>query len=179
MDQYLVFAMIGLGVGCLYAAIGIGVIVTYRGTGVINFATGATAMWGTYVYAELRSTGDLVLPVVGIPHRVGLAGPTAFWPAFVLGVGSCALVGLLVHLLVFRPLRRAPVLAKVVASVGVLLFFQSLTALQFGTASLPVEPIVPSASVSSGGVTFPQDRLWLTLVVAVVTVLVAAYFRYT
>ena len=91
MDQYLVFAMIGLGVGCLYAAIGIGVIVTYRGTGVINFATGATAMWGTYVYAELRSTGDLVLPVVGMPHRVGLAGPTTFWPAFVLGVGSCAL----------------------------------------------------------------------------------------
>ena len=72
--------MIGLGVGCLYAAIGIGVIVTYRGTGVINFATGATAMWGTYVYAELRSTGDFVLPVVGIPHRVGLAGPTSFWP---------------------------------------------------------------------------------------------------
>ncbi len=179
MDQYLVFAMIGLGVGCLYAAIGIGVIVTYRGTGVINFATGATAMWGTYVYAELRSTGDLVLPVVGIPHRVALAGPTSFWPAFVLGVGSCALIGLLVHLLVFRPLRRAPVLAKVVASVGVLLFFQSLTALQFGTTSRPVSPIVPSASVSSGGVTFPQDRLWLTLVVVVVTVLVAAYFRCT
>ena len=179
MDQYLVFAMIGLGVGCLYAAIGIGVIVTYRGTGVINFATGATAMWGTYVYAELRSTGDFVLPVVGIPHRVGLAGPTSFWPAFVLGVGSCALIGILVHLLVFRPLRRAPVLAKVVASVGVLLFFQSLTALQFGTTSRPVTSIVPSAPVSSGGVTFPQDRLWLTLVVAVVTALVAAYFRYT
>ena len=65
-----------------------------------------------------------------------------------LGVGSCALIGILVHLLVFRPLRHAPVLAKVVASVGVLLFFQSLTALQFGTTSRPVTSIVPSDAVS-------------------------------
>ena len=39
--------------GTLYAAIAIGIIVTYRGTGVINFATGAMAMWGADV-----SSGD-------------------------------------------------------------------------------------------------------------------------
>ena len=41
-------------------------------------------------------------------------------------VGAQRLVGLAVHFLVFRPLRRAPVLAKVVASVGVLLFIQGV-----------------------------------------------------
>ena len=57
MAQYLSFAIIGLAFGCLYAAIGMGVVVTYRGAGVINFATGAIAMWGAYVYALLRETG--------------------------------------------------------------------------------------------------------------------------
>ena len=179
MNQYLIFALIGLGVGCLYAAIGVGVIITFRGTGVINFATGATAMWGTYVYAELRSSGDLVIPVVGLPHRIDLGEAAPFWSAFGIGVGSCALIGVLLHVLVFRPLRHAPVLAKVVASVGVLLFFQALTALQFGTTSRPVAPIMPSDSISVAGLTFPQDRLWLTAVVGIVTALVAAWFRYT
>ena len=179
MNQYLIFALIGLGVGCLYAAIGVGVIITFRGTGVINFATGATAMWGTYVYAELRSSGDLVIPVVGLPHRIDLGEAAPFWLAFGIGVGSCALIGVLLHVLVFRPLRHAPVLAKVVASVGVLLFFQALTALQFGTTSRPVAPIMPSDSISMAGLTFPQDRLWLTAVVGIVTALVAAWFRYT
>ena len=65
-----------------------------------------------------------------------------------------------------------------VASVGVLLFFQALTSLQFGTTSRPVAPIMPSDSISVAGLTFPQDRLWLTAVVGIVTV-VAAGFRYT
>ena len=82
MNQYLVFALIGLGVGCLYAAIGVGVIVTFRGTGRDQLRDGATAMWGTYTYAELRSTGDLVIPVLGLPHRIDLGGPTTFgWPS--------------------------------------------------------------------------------------------------
>ena len=46
---------------------------------------------------------------------------TAFWPAFLIALGVAAMLGLLVHLLVFRPLRGAPLLAKIVATVGVLL----------------------------------------------------------
>ena len=133
MAQYLSFAVIGLAFGCLYAAIGMGVVVTYRGAGVINFGTGAIAMWGAYVYAELRQKGDLVLPVAIIPHRISVADKVGFVPAFLLGVLVCAVLGLLAHVLVFRPLRAAPVLAKVVASVGILLFLQALAALQFGS----------------------------------------------
>ena len=55
MEQYLLFAIVGLGFGCIYAALGMGVVITYRGTGVINFATGAMAMWGAYVYDELAT----------------------------------------------------------------------------------------------------------------------------
>ena len=74
MDQYLLFAIVGLGSGCLYAALSMGLVITYRGTGVINFATGAMATWGAFVYDELRRTGDLVLPVIVLPHRIGLGG---------------------------------------------------------------------------------------------------------
>ena len=70
MTQLLLFALIGLGAGALYAALGIGVVVGFRGTGIINFAAGALAVWSVYVFDELRKTGDLVLPIVVVPHSL-------------------------------------------------------------------------------------------------------------
>jgi ABC-type branched-subunit amino acid transport system ATPase component/branched-subunit amino acid ABC-type transport system permease component len=178
MAQYLSFAVIGLAFGCLYAGIGMGVVVTYRGAGVINFGTGAIAMWGAYVYAELREKGDLVLPVAIIPHRISIADKVGFVPAFLLGVLVCAVLGLLSHVLVFRPLRAAPVLAKVVASVGILLFLQALAALQFGSASRIINPIFGRKTIDLGGTEFPRDRIWLAVCAIGVAMVLAAYFRW-
>ena len=182
MQQYLLFAIIGLGFGCVYAAQALGVVITFRGTGIINFATGAMAMWGAYVYDELHKTGDLVLPLAVVPHRVGIgegAGSVPFVAALALAVASCSLIGFLVHILVFKPLRRAPVLARVVASVGVLLAIQALIVMQFGNTPRPVEPILPNEPVSLAGISFSRDRLWLTGVVLLVAVAIWAWFRFT
>ncbi len=182
MQQYLLFAIVGLGFGSIYAAISMGVVITYRGTGIINFATGAMAMWGAYVFDELNRTGDLVLPVAIIPHKVSLGdgiGSVPFALAMVLAVLSCSLIGLLVHVLVFRPLRRAPILARVVASVGVLLTIQALIVMQFTSTPRAVAPILPNESVSFAGISFSRDRLWLTGVVVVIAVAMWAWFRFT
>ena len=181
MEQYLLFAVVGLGFGSIYAAVSMGVVVTYRGTGVINFATGAMAMWGAYVYDELVRSGDLVFPVAVVPHSVSLGedGSLPFALSFVLALASCSLIGLLVHFAVFRPLRRAPVLARVVASVGVLLTIQALIVLQFTSTPRNVPPILPNEPMSMGGVSFSRDRLWLTAVVVLVAVALWAWFRFT
>ena len=41
-------------------------------------------------------------------------------------------LGLLAHLLVFRPLRNAPALGKVIGAVGIMLYLQSVASLNFG-----------------------------------------------
>ena len=181
MEQYLLFAVVGLGFGSIYAAVSMGVVITYRGTGVINFATGAMAMWGAYVYDELVRSGDLVFPVVVVPHSVSLGadGSLPFALSFVLALASCSLIGLLVHFAVFRPLRRAPVLARVVASVGVLLTIQALIVLQFTSTPRNVPPILPNEPVSMAGISFSRDRLWLTAVVVLIAVALWAWFRFT
>ena len=182
MQQYLLFAIVGLGFGSIYAALSMGVVITYRGTGIINFATGAMAMWGAYVFEELSRTGDLVLPVIVVRHRFSLGGSSGTVPfpaAIVLAVLSCSLVGLMVHFLVFRPLRRAPILARVVASVGVLLVIQALIVMHFTSSARIVSPILPNEPVSFAGINFSRDRLWLTAVVLVTAVLAWAWFRFT
>ncbi len=70
---YLVFLVLGLGTGAVYAALGLGLVLAHRASGAVNFAHGAMAAYATYVFVELRSAGDLVLPVVGLPGRFHLA----------------------------------------------------------------------------------------------------------
>lgn len=143
--------------GALISAIALGVVLTYRGSGVVNFATGATAMYTAYVYTGLRTDGSLFLPplpnplaiVEGVVHLFGASdfrmpdlpteisfgGALTFPAALTISLVFCVLMGLALHFVVFRPLRAAPPLAKVVASVGVLLLLQAIVVRRFGTAA--------------------------------------------
>ena len=179
MSQYILFALVGLGTGAIYAALGVGLVVTFKGTGIINFAGGAMGMWSAYVYDELRRSGDLTFPVVIIPHKIDLGSTVAFVPALTLALLSSALIGFLAHVLVFRPLRKAPALAKVVASVGLMISLQSLVVLHFGSTPRRVEPILPNNVWELGGISIPRDRLWLTLITVIVGTALWAYFRFT
>jgi branched-chain amino acid transport system permease protein len=165
MHDYLLFAIIGLTAGSVYGALAMGLVTTYRGTGVINFAQAAIAAWGAYVYAELSSTGDLVLPI----GSVQLGGPWPAWAALVVGVVSAALLGLILHVIVFRPLHGAPPLAKVVATVGLLLALEALITLRFGTESIAVAPLLPSSSATVAGLSFSQSVIWLVGVTLLIT----------
>ena len=133
---------------------------------------------GAYVYSELRATGDVVFPVVGIPDRVHLADPAPFGPALAIGLVAAAATGVLAHTLVFRPLARAPVLAKVVASVGVMIVFQAIVGLKFGTRARVVAPILPNEPIDLLGVTVNRDRLYLAAVAAGLGLALAAWFRW-
>src|SRR5918995_3286178 len=175
MTDHLLFLIVGLGAGAAYAAIGMAVVTTYRGTGVINIAQGAMAMWAAFVYDELRRQGDLVLPV----GRVDLGDGLATWPALAAGVAAVAVLGLLLHLVVFRPLRSAPPLAKVVASVGVAITLQALVVLRFGTGRRAVPALLPDDTMHVGSVTFSQDRIWFAAVAALLALALWAFGRFT
>ena len=49
VQEVIRFALLGLGIGALYALASQGLIVIYRGSGVLNFALGAIGMAGVYV----------------------------------------------------------------------------------------------------------------------------------
>jgi branched-chain amino acid transport system permease protein len=194
--------LLGLGTGALVAAIALAVVLTYQGSGVVNFASAATAMYAAYVYDGLRRDGTLFLPplpnplalVEGLVHFAGGDGFTVphwptdvsfgsaldFWPALVVTLAVSAGMGALFHLLVFRPLRHAPPLAKVVASVGLLIVLQAVVVLRFGGTPRPVQPILDKTPVDlPRDTTIPQDQLLLAGLVIVLAVALWALFRFT
>ncbi|MFG2514072.1 ATP-binding cassette domain-containing protein [Streptomyces sp. NPDC048584] len=174
MSEILLFVVLGLGVGAVYAALTLGVVLTYQGTGMINFAAAATAAVPMYVYEELRQ-GKLTLPVPWLPSFDVGDAPT--WLAVAIAVVVAGLLGALTELAVSRPLRKAPPLAKVVAAVGILLTLQAAVGLKYGTVPLLRSVTLPQGVVEVSGVNVAMDRLWLIGISLVLSVGLALWFR--
>ncbi|MDG2261619.1 MAG: ABC transporter permease [Actinomycetota bacterium] len=188
-------ALFGLGTGAIIAAIALGLVVAYRASGVINFGHGAIATYITYIYVSLTDTGDYPVPpipnpvaplegifdieLLDIPAMIDMGGEMPRGWAALIALLTAALLGLISHYAIFRPLRYAPVLAKVVASVGIMLFLQAAVVLRFGARAKSAEPIFPNDPVDFLGVRVNQDRFWLLGTVAILTMALWLLFRYT
>ncbi len=134
MNEVIRFALLGLGVGALYAFASQGLIVIYRGTGVLNFSLGATAIAGVFMQWELQ-------------YEHG-------WPflaSALVGVALSALLGVLTHWVIMRPLRRASSLVRVIATLGVLITIQAGTVIRYGSNARQVDSWLPTSRVTLWG----------------------------
>ena len=177
MSTYLEFAVLGLGLATVYVGLGTGLLLVYRATGIVNFAQGAMAMWGVYVYATLQESGLLVLPIGSI--QVADERGMDVWPAVAVGLVNAAVLGVLVHYLVFRPVRRAPDLAQVVVSIGLMITLQALAVIRFGPNHVPVESLFENDYVEVFGATLSQREMVMAAVMVVLALGVWAYLRFT
>ena len=181
MSSYLLFLILGLGSGATYAILGQGLVLKYRSAGVVDFAHGAVAMFIAYVFINLRSFGELELPLVLLPHQISLNGGAGLNTglAIVISLVYAAVLGLILYLIVYRPLQSASPLTRVCASVGVMLTLQAIAVLNYSTEPVATNSIFPSAGLTLAGITFPEDRLFFTGVVVVVSVALAVVYRFT
>jgi ABC-type branched-subunit amino acid transport system permease subunit len=180
--DYFVFALLGLASGAIAAFLGLGILVGYRGSGVVNFGQGAVAMYVAYVYYSVRTLGKYPLPVPGLPGFIKLGATTGLpaTAAVAIALATAIVLGVLMHLLVFRPLRHAPALAKVAASIGIMILLPSVIAFRFGTNTVSVPGILPtSTAFAVSGDAVPWNQVILTLVVIAISAALWAFFRMT
>lgn len=161
MTDLLRYALVGLGLGGVYAMLGVGMVMIYRGSGVVNFAHSGFALVGAYTVYTLRTENDLSTPV-----------------ALVLAVLLGAVLGLAMQLLVLRPLRRASPLARVIATLGVLTLIMEGVLRTHGAGQLMSPPFVPTDPIKfADGFQVGQYAFWMAgiavLLSAVATVTMA------
>ena len=164
MEEILLDILLGLGSGVIIAGIALGVVLTFRGSGVINLATGAMAMLGGYAYWSLTTGKIATLPMA------------AALPLSLLFVVAC---GALVEFAVFRPLRTSSPLARLMSSLGVLLIAQAACLIAFGTTPEPEPTILPQNGIELLGAPVGVDLFILTGLIIVVTVALWAVFKWT
>ena len=171
MSPYLLFLVLGLGVGAIYVGLTMSIVLTYQGTGVINFAAAAMATVPLYVFSDLEN-GKLTLPLP-LPS-IDLVLPT--WAQLVVALAVGAALGALVDVAVSRPLRHAPVLAKVVAAVGVTVTVSAAVGLKYGSEVRLRRAVLPTGTLTIAGFPVPVDRIWLAAIVVVVGSALAIWF---
>jgi ABC-type branched-subunit amino acid transport system ATPase component/branched-subunit amino acid ABC-type transport system permease component len=176
--QDLVFLLLGLANGAVFASLALALVMTYRSSGVINFATGAIALFTAYTYAFLRQ-GRLLILIPGLKQTVKLGGKWGFVPAAAVALAMAALLGLLLYVLIFRPLRTAPAIARAVASLGVMVVLTGVMLQRLGTSPVQVAGIFPTRTYKLGSVRVSGDRIWFAVTVVAVSLILAAAYRYT
>src|SRR5438128_2381054 len=156
LEQQLVNA---LSLGSVYALFALGFTLVFGVLGVINLSHGAVFMVGAYVALA-------VVTRFGAP--LWLALPAAFV--------ACGALGLLIDVLVLKPLRRrnAPHLIPMIATIGIAIFFNSAFQGLFGAENqrFPSE-LVPDQQLHLGGM---QISVLEVAIVALSFVLMAALF---
>jgi sulfate-transporting ATPase len=162
MTTFLQFAVLGLGIGASYALLAQGLVVLHRGSGILNLAQGAMAMLAAYLWWWLRNEHH---------YSKGLS--------IVLAILAVAVLSPLVYILAIRPLRHASSLARVVATLGLLLVLTGFVQVVWGVDAKFAPVVLPQQTFSIGSVVVPYDRVLMTVIALGLSVLLALGQRYT
>jgi branched-chain amino acid transport system permease protein len=122
--------VIGLTTGAVYGLLALGFVVIYRASKVLNFAEAGVGAVGAYLLYDLMEGSG--------------GGWGRFLGAVVVGLAAAALLGVAIERLAIRPLRRAPAIAPLVATVGVLLLAQAVVTIRYTGQAVTIENPLPS-----------------------------------
>jgi branched-chain amino acid transport system permease protein len=121
METFVAAAVQGLGVGGVYALLGVGFVIIYRATEVVNFAQPALMILGAY-------TASALVAQAGLP----------FWLSVVLAMLVLAGIGMLTERIALRPMVGRPSFSAATVTVGVFIVLLVVAFRLVGTDILTV-----------------------------------------
>ena len=152
----------GLRTGSIYALIAIGYTMVYGIAKMINFAHGDIIMVGAYaLYFSIS--------VLGLPVPVAL----------VITVIVCAVLGVVIEKVAYKPLRSAPPLAVLITAIGMSFFLQSASLLIFGSTPIPFQSVIPNVNISVGPVVISSITVVTLIVTAIAMILLTLFVNKT
>jgi branched-chain amino acid transport system permease protein len=127
------FVVIGLFAGSVYALAAMGLVLTYKTSGIFNFAYGAIAMFCGFTFWQLRD-GWHITSWVALPLLMLVIAPA---------------LGLVLEWL-FRPLVGVGAEVQIVVSLGALAFLQAVVPLLYGGRDRNLTSIFPTSTFHVG-----------------------------
>ena len=121
MEDLLASLVRGLGLGGLYAVLGVSFVIVYRATGVINFATPALMILGAFFTSSFGNA-------IGLP----------FWLSVLLGMAVMAVIGLIIERVALRPMVGRPAFSAATVTVGVFIILLIVAGRFLGSELLTV-----------------------------------------
>jgi branched-chain amino acid transport system permease protein len=151
----------GIMVGSVYALIALGLTLEYGILNIPNFAHGVLYTAGAYL---------TFLAVVSLGFN--------YWIAILFAMAALALIGMIMHKLVYHPLVTAPHLNSFIAAIGLIFMFKAVMLLIWGTDFKRFPPTNDTVFNIIGTVITAQ-RILIVVITVILIVLLNLFIKKT
>lgn len=155
MTLFLQLLINGLIVGALYGVVAMSFVLIYKASRIVNFAQGEFLLIGAWTCWWLLTSWQL-----------------PFWIGFPITLAFMMLFGIILQVVVLRPMIGEPIISVIMVTIGLSLFFQALMKWMFGVFAKPFPPIFASPTVN----VFGLDVQTVYVVSLVISLLIMAGF---
>ncbi len=164
MTLFLQELVIGVTLGAIYALIALGYTMVYGIIELINFAHGDIFMIGTFVSVTIFTAFGITTSS-SPPTGFALVGVLLI--ALLGSMAVCAVLGVVIERVAYRPLRNAPRLAPLISAIGVSLILEDVGKLWKGISFVTFPQIFPQIFYYIGPISISSVNI-LVIVVALV-----------
>lgn len=153
--------MNGIMVGSIYALVALGLTLEYGILNIPNFAHGVLYTVGAYLTF-------LVVVSLGLNY----------WIAILCAMAALAIIGMIVHRLVYRPLVNAPHLNSFIAAIGLIFMFKAGMLLIWGPDFKRYPPVNENV-INFFGTVVTTQRILIVLITIVLIVILNLFIKKT
>jgi branched-chain amino acid transport system permease protein len=123
----------GVMIGLMYGLIALGFVLIYKATDAINFAQGEFVMFAAFIAASAANAAGL-----------------SFWASAGLAILGMVVLGFGLERVVLRPMIGRPVIAVVMATIGLAAVLRGGAVLAFGAGVQAIEMPIPDEPINLG-----------------------------
>jgi ABC-type branched-subunit amino acid transport system ATPase component/branched-subunit amino acid ABC-type transport system permease component len=154
------FIIIGIVSGSVYGLAGVGLVLTYKTSGIFNFAQGALATVAAYAFYYLNVDARLAWPVAALISVLILGA--------VLGLG---------FELMARRVARGPLAWRIVATIGIVLVVEAVFTIVHGSSTLTTPHFLSQSTVQIFGAFVTYEQIIVTVISLGAAIALYVFFR--
>ena len=152
----------GVIIGTLYGVVAMCFVLIYKSTQIVNFAQGEFLLIGAWI-------GWWLLTSMNVP----------FWLGFPLTLAFMTVFGVLLQVLVLRPMIGEPIISVIMVTIGLSIFFQAMMKWMFGVWTAPFPEVFSSKSMSILGLNVQTPYIMSMLISLVIMAGFAWFFKFS
>ena len=153
MTQFLQQMINGLSLGSIYALVALGYTMVYGIIKLINFAHGDIYMLGAYI-------GFIVTTKLGL----------GFVPALLISMVGCAIIGMTIERIAYKPLRHATRITALITAIGVSYFLEAGTQRVMGAGVQTFPNVFVNETIMLGNIRISTQQIVIFVVTIVLMV---------
>ena len=163
MTNFIQLLFTGVSVGIIYGLVALGFVLIYKSSRIFNFAQGEMVMVGAFLTWSFLNLFHL-----------------PFVPAILLSLFVAGLVGYHLERFPFRRMIGQPILALIMATLAIAVFFRGLAILIWSEfIGIKFPAIIPEKTIYLFHIPFSSVHVWNFVLVLILVVGLSVLFQYT